>query len=76
MGVYAAVSTYQVFESSHLNPSSRAQVTGVGSSVCYGFCKVVPYSLDEKVLSSPLFAGVYSVRILASSSACIVLTTN
>jgi hypothetical protein len=76
IGVYAVVSTYQFFEDPQSHPSFRAQITGVGSFLCYSFCKFVSYPLDEKVLSSLLSAGIYSVRIGAASSTCIILTTN
>lgn len=76
IGVYAAVSINQFFEGPDLITSSRTKVTGVGSFLCHGFCKIVSYFIDEKALSSLHSAGIYSVCIVAASSRCIILTTN
>jgi len=76
IGVYAAVSTYQFSGIFNLISSFRAQITGVGSSLCYSSYKMVSHPFDGKVLSSRLYAGIYFVRIAAAPSICIILTTH
>jgi hypothetical protein len=76
IGVYAAVSTYQFSGIFNLISSFHAQITGVGSFLCYSFYKMFSYTVDEKVLSSRLYAGIYFVRIAAAPSICIMLTAH